>query len=113
MAGIPVVRDFQQFSISTHRATILGMILVEILSNAMKYAFPDKAKGKVTVKLTNNKSRIRLTISDNGIGLPSGFDITNSKTLGLHLVSLMASQLEGTFDLKADKGARFTIEFPE
>ena len=80
--------------LSTTAATI-GMILVELLSNIIKYAFPDSQKGIINIELKRINSQMVLIVEDNGIGLPKDFDINKIKSVGLHLVNLMVSQLEG------------------
>jgi PAS domain S-box-containing protein len=98
-------------TISTTAATI-GMILVELISNVIKYAFPDSAKGSINIELKSMNSMMELTVKDNGIGLPDGFDINKIHSIGLHLVYLMVSQLEGTIQFLPGKGTKILIKFP-
>ncbi|NOQ33142.1 MAG: hypothetical protein GQ567_02935 [Methanosarcinales archaeon] len=67
------------------------MIINELLSNALKHAFSGRGEGKIEVSLaTSEGGRINLAVSDDGVGLPPGFDINESKTLGLRLVKILA-----------------------
>jgi two-component sensor histidine kinase len=89
----------------------LGLILNELISNAFKYAFT-KQKGEITVSLTQkSEGTYMLTVSDNGIGLPTDFKIKNSSSLGLKLVSRLARQLYGRLAFRNNRGAEFTVEF--
>ena len=97
--------------LSTTAATI-GMILVELLSNIIKYAFPDSKKGIINIELKKLNSQMILKIEDNGVGLKNDFDINKSNGVGLHLVSLMVSQLEGTIKFTSENGTKIKIEFP-
>jgi two-component sensor histidine kinase len=94
-------------------AVPVGLILNELLSNTLKHAFYGRDEGKIEVSLTASEGgRINLTVSDGGIGLPQGFDINESKTLGLRLVKILAEdQLQGTLEVTSDGGTTFGIEF--
>jgi PAS domain S-box-containing protein len=107
-----VVRvDDYPFPISV--AVPVGLIINELLSNALKHAFEGRDEGKIEVSLTASEGgRINLTVSDDGAGLPPGFDINASKTLGLRLVKILTEdQLQGTLEVTSDGGATFKIEF--
>ena len=88
------------------------MILVELLSNIIKYAFPDSKKGIINIELKRINSQMVLKVEDNGIGLHSDFDINKIKSVGLHLVNLMVSQLDGTIKFNSENGTKIIIEFP-
>ncbi len=107
-----VVRvDDYPFPISV--AVPVGLIINELLSNALKHAFEGRDEGKIEVSLTASEDgRVNLRVSDDGVGLPPGFDINESKTLGLRLVKILAEdQLQGTLEVMSDGGATFNIEF--
>jgi len=94
-------------------AVPVGLIINELLSNALKHAFDGRDEGKIEVSLTaSDGGRINLTVSDDGVGLPAGFDIDKSKTLGLRLVKILTEdQLQGNLEVTSDGGATFNIEF--
>ncbi len=98
--------------ISTKRAIPAGLILNELLTNAMKHAFPGEQRGSITMTLVRRGDRVVLTVTDDGAGLPRGFDINTSKGLGLVLVRTLASQLGATVEYAGGEGARFCISFP-
>jgi len=107
--------------VSNDTAIPCGLILNELLSNAMKYAFPDDATTlsdqthQISVSLyAMDAGEIELRVRDNGVGLPDDFDLRNSPSLGLELVTMFAeSQLQGTLELKSAQGAEFIIRFKE
>jgi len=90
-----------------------GLVINELFSNALKHAFNGRGEGKIDASLaTSEGGRINLTVSDDGVGLPPGFDINESKTLGLRLVKILAEdQLQGTLEVTSDGGATFKMEF--
>jgi len=99
--------------VSTNTAIPCGLILSELLSNAMKYAFPGDKRGEIKIALhTTGENEIELGVSDNGVGLPKDLDYRNSDSLGLKLVIMLAEgQLGGHVDLKGDNGTEFLIRF--
>ncbi len=89
-----------------------GLIINELMSNSLKYAFTKKTKGIITVNVKVDKNEnVQLIIADDGSGLKGGLNFKSTQTLGLQLVMLLVSQLKGTIRLENKKGARFTIEF--
>lgn len=101
-------------SLTFEMAVPCGLIVNELLSNAIRYAFPDGRRGEITILLKPNyNGSCTLIFSDNGVGLPAGLEIMRVKTLGLHLVrSLARQQLRGTFEYRFAGGAEFNITFP-
>jgi PAS domain S-box-containing protein len=110
--NITLNRNLQEIIVSSTNAATVGMIIVELLSNTIKYAFPDSQKGVINIELKEINSQIVLTIQDNGIGLRKDFDINKIKSVGLHLVSLMVSQLEGNIKFISENGTKIIVEFP-
>nr|QNO44050.1 hypothetical protein GNKCNBKI_00002 [Methanosarcinales archaeon ANME-2c ERB4]QNO44217.1 hypothetical protein HOCEHPEK_00001 [Methanosarcinales archaeon ANME-2c ERB4]QNO44878.1 hypothetical protein ICKDOKBB_00001 [Methanosarcinales archaeon ANME-2c ERB4] len=106
-----VLVDDYPFPVSV--AVPVGLVINELLSNALKHAFGGRCEGKIEVSLTASESgRINLTVSDDGVGMPTGFDINESKTLGLRLVKILTEdQLRGTLEVTGEGGATFKIEF--
>ena len=88
-----------------------GLIINEIISNSLKYAFPDNRDGIIFVTLGVDKNKVKIEVGDNGIGIPENVDIKNTQTLGLQLVDTLVEQLSGTVKLKRSKGTVFSIEF--
>jgi len=89
-----------------------GLILNELMTNALKYAFPNGRSGTIFVELRDEPGRlISLRVADNGVGLPEGQDIFKSKSLGLQLVNSLVNQLEGALTVENTQGAAFQISF--
>ena len=90
----------------------LGLILNEVISNSMKYAFVEKNKGLISIVLSNKTLySYMLEISDNGIGLPKDFTFEKSNTLGIQLIYMLAEQIGGKIELENKKGAIYTLNF--
>jgi len=94
-------------------AVPVGLILNELLSNALKHAFVDRNEGTIEVSLTaSEEGKINLIVSDDGAGLPDGFDINATGTLGLRLVKILTEdQLRGSLEVISKEGATFNMEF--
>jgi len=89
-----------------------GLIINELVTNALKHAFPHQREGTITVSMTpSTNNHLILTVSDTGIGFPKGIDFRNTTTLGMQLVTSLVEQLEGTITLDRRKGTTFTITF--
>lgn len=102
--------DPVQFDFST--AIPFGLLVTELLSNALKYAFPETREGQIWVQLHYRDARIALNVRDNGVGLPADFDIEDAETLGSQLILSLVNQLDGTLTLTNDGGANFEVVFP-
>ena len=89
-----------------------GLILNELVSNALKHAFPEGRGGEVNISMIKAGDRFVLTVQDNGIGFPEAVDFKNSKSLGLELVNLLVGQMNGAITLTVERGATFTVTFP-
>ncbi|MBI4785365.1 MAG: PAS domain S-box protein [Oscillatoriophycideae cyanobacterium NC_groundwater_1537_Pr4_S-0.65um_50_18] len=98
-----------------------GLIINELVSNALKHAFPGNRKGEIRVRFSQSsetseapgQERSTLVIQDNGIGLPQNFDIQTTKTLGLTLVQGLAKQIGATIEIKSQQGTEFTLTFSQ
>jgi PAS domain S-box-containing protein len=91
-----------------------GLIFNELITNALKYAYPPGTGGEVAVELRENAAGfVTLSVADHGVGLPAGFDCQNSKSMGLPIVELLTKQIAGTLHVQTSPGAAFTIEFPK
>jgi PAS domain S-box-containing protein len=106
--------DVEPISLTTDTAVPCGLLLGELLSNALKHAFPNGRNGSVHVALhRHDESTIALTVGDDGVGLPEGLDYRQTESLGLQLVTILAEQIDATIDLDTGSGTRFTIVFPD
>lgn len=89
-----------------------GLIINELVTNSLKYAFPDGRKGEIKIALEKTGGEVELTVSDNGVSFPAGLDFRKTESLGLQLVNLLVNnQLDGHIDLDRSKGTEFKIRF--
>jgi two-component sensor histidine kinase len=111
LVNISVCSDNVSLGIDT--AIPCGLIITELVSNALKHAFSNKKKGTIKVELTHKDDSILLSVSDNGIGLPKDFDVCSAGSLGLQLVNTLVKQLDGKLNVRSIEGTVFEIEFQE
>ena len=108
--------DFQMEAviINIEIAIPLGLILNELLSNAYRHAFSSNDSGTVTITFKKNKAPnfYALTVADSGKGLPEGFSMEGSKTMGLQIVDILVKQIEARLQIEQKNGTSFTIIFP-
>jgi two-component sensor histidine kinase len=91
-----------------------GLIVTELVQNCLKYAFADGRQGTILVSMTRDPNgHITLVVWDNGIGLPPDFDPAKLTSLGTRLVRLLTDQLNGSIDVRNERGTRITINFHE
>jgi len=89
-----------------------GLLINELISNSLKYAFPDGRPGRIRIDIgLTAPHQYTLVITDNGVGFPKDVDFRNTMSLGLQLVNNLASQLDGEISLDASEGTRFTVRF--
>jgi PAS domain S-box-containing protein len=100
-------------NVNIDTAIPLGLMVNELISNAIKYAFPEGRKGEIVIDITKDKNTISLVVRDNGAGIPADFDWRNSKSLGIRLVTSLVEQLQGTIELDRTAGTAFNIVVKE
>lgn len=88
-----------------------GLLVNELVANAIKHGFPDDAPGTITVSLARDGEALCLDVRDDGVGLPDDLDARRATSLGLHLVSVLATQLNGTLTSDSVAGAHFSLRF--
>ncbi len=88
-----------------------GLIINELISNSLKYAFRTRPMGVVAVRFETGGELYRLMVGDDGVGLPSELDIEHSESLGLQLVSILAKQLGASLEVKRSRGTTFVLTF--
>jgi two-component sensor histidine kinase/PAS domain-containing protein len=115
-SGITMEVEAGDIFLGIDMAIPCGLVINELLINALKYAFPPGSPGKLRIsmrKTANDKEPCyQLVISDNGTGLPDNIDIKNPSTFGLQLVDLLTQQLNGQIIVNRNNGTTFTINFP-
>ncbi|MBW2204116.1 MAG: GAF domain-containing protein [Deltaproteobacteria bacterium] len=105
--------ETNDLSLELDYAIPCGLIINELVSNSLKYAFPEDRKGEISVTLRSiTENEVELTVSDNGIGIPDELDLGTIESVGLDLVKVLAEhQLEGKIELKRTGGTSFSIRF--
>lgn len=108
---VDITVDSGEITIQLEQAVTCGLIFTELVTNSLKYAFPPLEKGNILVKIEElENSRLRAVFSDDGCGLPAGFNPREVKSLGMRLVTdLVEDQLEGTWELNGDGRTAWTI----
>ncbi len=110
--------DVRDVLLGVDTAIPLGLIVNELVSNALKHAFPDGRHGEIALWLTRIEDEAdqhwyELVVQDNGKGFPDNVDYRNTDSLGLQLVQVLSRQLRGHVELSVNGGTRFSLHFPE
>jgi PAS domain S-box-containing protein len=104
--------DLQPCSVPIEMALPLGLILNELITNAYKYAFPDNRTGTIRVRLYPEPGeRFSVAICDDGIGLPTDFNIKSTKSMGSQIIRILVEQIEATLEVSSNEGSCFRIFF--
>jgi two-component sensor histidine kinase len=106
--------DAKDVMISIEKAVPCSLIVNELISNSLKHAFPGDRKGEIRIgfRLDGESGKYLLEYRDNGAGVPPGFDVAASTTLGMRLIHGLTRQLQGTVGLQPGEGVHFVIQFP-
>jgi PAS domain S-box-containing protein len=108
---VKLTTEFDDMHLSLDQAIPCGLIANELISNSLKYAFDKGQHGELFVSAKHKDSKVTLIISDNGKGLPEGFDYENSDSLGLQLVYTLKDQLDASIQVFTKKGTKYLITF--
>lgn len=121
--GMRLIVDAEDVIIGVDQAIPCGLIVTELVTNSLKYAFPHQDKHsdfnpdlnhpEIRIQLRKAGNDICLDISDNGVGLPPGFDPQQAKSLGLRLVRSLVGQVHGTLEIRDHAGTHFRIRFKD
>ncbi len=109
--NITLEKKIEQMQFPSKILFPLGIIVTELMTNIIKYAFPDNTSGIVKMALEKRNNKVQLRIKDNGIGLPAGFKAHEDEGFGLVLVSLLSKQLGGRFRIEGQRGTKAVLEF--
>ncbi len=113
-SGIELVVKAKDIYLDVNTAIPCGLIVNELVSNALKYAFPNDRPGRIHVTCSQTAAgTFVLTVQDDGIGFPTEIDFGKTESLGLQLVNISTRQLQGNIELERGQGTAFTITFPE
>jgi len=111
--AVSVEKSIEDFTLDADRLQPLGIIVNELLSNALKHAFKGRSRGRIAVSAWSRDGRFTLRVEDDGVGLPPSVDFDSAPGFGLRLVKGLAEQLGGTARIERGGGTRFVLEFGE
>jgi PAS domain S-box-containing protein len=104
--------EIQKVDLALDQAIPCGLILNELISNALKYAYPEgRTDGVIAIRISEEQSKIKMEVEDFGVGLPPNFSFDNTDSLGLSLVETLVKQLDGEMQLSRETGTKFLITF--
>ena len=111
---IALILEIQDTSFGIDTAIPCGLIIQELVSNSLKYAFPDDRSGEIRIALSSDeKGGQVLSVEDDGVGLPDAMNCKCTKSLGLRLVRILAEQVDASFACSKGNGTQFRIKIPE
>lgn len=109
---VGVTMDVEDVFLGVDHAIPCGLIVNELVSNALKHAFPGERKGEITISLHKHDDTVDLAVSDNGVGIPEDIDFQSTQSLGLRLVIILAEdQLNGEVTLDRTEGTEVRFTF--
>ncbi|MFM7725426.1 MAG: histidine kinase dimerization/phosphoacceptor domain -containing protein [Flavobacteriales bacterium] len=103
--------DMESVGLNIDQAIPCGLIINELVSNALKYAFKGRKSGRLIVLLKEKDNEIQLAVKDDGVGLPKDFAYEKNNSLGIQLVYALLEQLDATMEVNQEKGTEFFIRF--
>ena len=106
---IRLTTRLDEIRLDTRRAMPLGLILNELVTNALKYAYVDGAGGEARVELVRTDGGITLSVADDGVGLPDGFNPSASGGTGMSLIRMLAEQIEGELAFERRNGTKISL----
>ncbi len=114
-SSIHLELEFEEIYLGLDQAIPCGLIINELVSNALKYAYKNKASGILTIGLSEANKKVAIRIEDDGVGLPEDFKYENSESLGIYLVYALVEQLDASIEVDSSpgKGTRFLITFDQ
>jgi PAS domain S-box-containing protein len=113
-AAVSLELDIDPISVAVDTAIPCGLILSELITNALKHGYPEDARGVVRVELKHSDDGwLQLRVQDDGIGLPDGFDPRRCNSLGMHLILTLVDQIHAEFTFASDNGSQFSLRFKD
>ncbi len=109
---VKMVERYERVSADTKLAGTMGLILNELLTNALKYGFIRKSGGTIEILLSRGNGILLLSVANDGDRLPRGFNLKNTSGMGLRLINMLSEQIGGTFALVPGSETHFTVEIP-
>lgn len=110
---IEVITEIDPVELDINTAIPIGLILNELITNAFKYAFESREKGRLLIRLRHKEGRLHLTVQDDGVGLPESYDINDSSSFGMKLVHSLAGKLKAKMEVTGGIGTTIHLEINE
>jgi len=111
--GISCVVQHSELRLSPDTCVSCGLVVNELVTNALKHAFPDRRPGKIEVTFCKRDGKFELVVQDNGVGVPEEVNPARATTLGLDLVAAFARRLKGELQLARGHGSTFRLRFAQ
>jgi PAS domain S-box-containing protein len=112
--GIKLDFNLEEVYLNLDTSIPCGLIVNEIVSNSLKYAFQGRPEGRIVIEFSKqSEEKLKLIIRDDGIGLPENLDVESAESLGLQLVTTLITQIGGELEIVVSKGTSFNILFKE
>ena len=110
---VPVKTDIRidDIILNSNSISALGIIINELITNSMKYAFNNTSEGLIFLSICENDKMVNLVYGDNGPGFPESFSFSNSDSFGMELVDMMVKQLGGSIDITKGERGKVMISF--
>ncbi len=113
-SNIALELNLDEVSLKLDKAIPCGLIISELVSNSLKYAFPSQTDGKICIITKSDKNNhFKIIVRDNGVGFPVDLNFRSLNSLGLQLVNVLIEQIEGSLEIDSSRGTEFTIRFSE
>lgn len=109
--GVKRIIESENLLLDVDHAVPLGLIINELITNALKYAFDSQAEGQLKISLARTNEEFELKVADTGKGLPEDFE--NSGSMGMNLVHILVAQIDGRIRISREGGTLFTIQFKD
>ena len=105
--------EIEDITLHVDVVTTLGLLVNELLSNALKHAFKGKDEGQVIIQINRNDIGLLLMLEDNGVGMASNGQNQTSGGLGFQFIEVFVAQLEASIQTDHQQGTRFSIQIPK
>ncbi|MFY7910527.1 MAG: histidine kinase dimerization/phosphoacceptor domain -containing protein [Emticicia sp.] len=110
---IQLKTEISELNLDIDTVVPLGLIINELVSNALKYAFPDDKKGTILLRANLENERFILQVSDNGIGFPEGFSLEKTNSMGYQLIQSFVSKLSAQLTVRSENGTFIELSIPQ
>ena len=108
---VKVEKHIDEFTLRPDKLQPFGILINELLTNIMKYAFNGRDSGIVSISASENNNHVTVVVADDGVGMPESINIGNESGFGLKLVDILTKQIDGTIRIERINGTKFTLEF--